>query len=178
MPHGKFAPLCNDIQHPTLCLMHKWLAERYGYSMGAHWPGSHSSLTSGPGLLADLLVGPTELIHGHDREDDSKLDMQVKTQDALSIRLDITGYYLQSLERAFQDVTDLNSGSTNLVNPSSPDYIMWPRMSLQGHVFICSCAQQYKLSRMRHRFLLFIPNQYKSTCPLCSVCIVAHPSHS
>jgi hypothetical protein len=24
--HGKFAPRCNDIQNPTLHLMHKWLA--------------------------------------------------------------------------------------------------------------------------------------------------------
>jgi hypothetical protein len=24
--HGKFAPRCNDIQNPTLLLMHKWLA--------------------------------------------------------------------------------------------------------------------------------------------------------
>uniref|UniRef100_K4A0Z3 Uncharacterized protein n=1 Tax=Setaria italica TaxID=4555 RepID=K4A0Z3_SETIT len=26
MVHGKFAPRCNDIQNPTLRLMHKWLA--------------------------------------------------------------------------------------------------------------------------------------------------------
>jgi hypothetical protein len=24
--HGKFAPRCNDIQNPTLSLIHKWLA--------------------------------------------------------------------------------------------------------------------------------------------------------
>ena len=24
--HGKFAPWCNDIQNPTLCLMHRWVA--------------------------------------------------------------------------------------------------------------------------------------------------------